>query len=90
MRVIIKGQGRGSVKRFDYQLGDVVRMKKKHPCGSDLWRVMRVGADIRLECQGCSRQILLARPQVDKSARGIVQREPTAQQTANRKEDGCK
>lgn len=42
-------------------IGDVVQMKKKHPCGSSTWRVVRTGADIKLRCLGCDRLIMLDR-----------------------------
>jgi len=42
-------------------LGDVVRLRKPHPCGSSDWTVVRLGADIGLECKGCGRRVLLAR-----------------------------
>ena len=38
---------------MDYQTGDIVITKKKHPCGSDEWEVLRVGADFRIKCMGC-------------------------------------
>ena len=40
-----------------YEIGDVIRMKKKHPCGSYEWEILRVGADFRLKCTGCGHQI---------------------------------
>lgn len=43
-------------------LGDRVQMRKRHPCGGDTWRVVRVGADIGLVCEGCGRRVLLERP----------------------------
>ena len=39
---------------MDYEVGDIVKLKKQHPCGSKEWRILRVGADFRLECMGCS------------------------------------
>ena len=56
-------------------LGDVVRLQKPHPCGSQRWRVVRLGADIGLECAGCARRVLLDRRRleqrfVDFEARG--------------------
>ena len=36
-----------------FEVGDVIRMKKPHPCGSSEWEILRVGADFRLKCQGC-------------------------------------
>ncbi len=42
-------------------LGDIVRLKKKHPCGSNEWQVVRLGADIGIKCVGCDRRVLLER-----------------------------
>ena len=41
------------------QVGDTVQTKKKHPCGSDLWLVTRVGADDKIKCKGCGRVVML-------------------------------
>ncbi|NLG88492.1 MAG: DUF951 domain-containing protein, partial [Clostridiaceae bacterium] len=41
-----------------FKLGDLVEMKKQHPCGSKIWKVVRTGADIRIECQGCRHQVM--------------------------------
>jgi hypothetical protein len=46
---------------IDIKLGDVVRLRKAHPCGSYEWEVVRVGADIGLKCLKCQRRVLLAR-----------------------------
>lgn len=43
-------------------IGDRVQLRRKHPCGSDLWIVVRTGADIGLVCEGCARRVLLERP----------------------------
>lgn len=45
----------------DIRLGDVVRLRKPHPCGADSWRVVRIGAEIGLRCTGCDRKVLLLR-----------------------------
>jgi hypothetical protein len=45
----------------DIKLGDIVRLRKAHPCGSYEWEVVRVGADIGLKCLKCQRRVLLAR-----------------------------
>ena len=55
--------------KFDYEVGDIVRLKKQHPCGSSEWEILRVGADFRLKCMGCGHQIIIARKAVEKSAR---------------------
>ncbi len=52
---------------MDIQVGDIIKLKKQHPCGSKEWEVLRVGADFRLKCCGCEHQIMLPRKQVEKS-----------------------
>lgn len=56
---------------MDYAVGDIVKLKKKHPCGSFEWEVLRVGADFRLKCLGCGHQIMVARKLVEKNTKGI-------------------
>ena len=46
---------------LQYEIGDIVKLKKKHPCGSFEWEILRVGADFRLKCTGCGHQIMIAR-----------------------------
>ena len=48
-------------KEYTYEVGDVVTMKKPHPCGSKEWEILRVGADFRLKCMGCGHQIMIDR-----------------------------
>lgn len=50
--------------RFD--VGDIIKMKKPHPCGSQEWEILRVGADFRLKCMGCGHQIMVPRKLVEK------------------------
>ena len=56
---------------MDVQLGDIVKLKKQHPCGSHEWEVLRVGMDFRLKCTGCGHQIMMPRKQLEKNVRGI-------------------
>ena len=56
---------------MEYKIGDVVRLKKKHPCGSFEWEILRVGADFRLKCLGCGHQIMIARKLVEKNTKEI-------------------
>ena len=56
----------------EISVGDVLQMKKPHPCGSDQWEVLRVGMDFRLKCLGCGRMILLSRGDVMKRMKKIV------------------
>ncbi len=46
---------------LDVELDDILRLRKPHPCGSYEWKVVRLGADIGLECTGCGRRVLLTR-----------------------------
>ena len=56
---------------YEYEVGDIVKLKKPHPCGSFAWEILRVGADFRLKCIGCGHQVMLARRQVEKSTKGL-------------------
>lgn len=56
---------------MDISLGDIIKLKKPHPCGSQEWEVLRVGMDFRLKCMGCGHQVMLARKLVEKNIRGI-------------------
>ena len=56
---------------MDINVGDVVRLKKQHPCGSREWEVLRSGADFRLKCAGCGHQIMSPRSQIEKKIRKI-------------------
>lgn len=58
-----------------FEVGDIVKLKKAHPCGSKEWEILRVGADFRLKCMGCGHQVMMARLSVEKSTRGIVKKE---------------
>ena len=59
---------------MEITLGDVVRLRKKHPCGSDQWQVVRVGADIRIRCLGCGRMVLLQRQTFERRVKALVSR----------------
>ncbi len=50
-----------------YEVGDIVETKKKHPCGSNIWEVVRVGVDFKLKCKGCSHVVMLDREKALKS-----------------------
>lgn len=57
------------IESFD--IGDVVRMKKQHPCGSYDWEIIRVGADVKIKCTGCGRIVMLPRFKFQKNAKKI-------------------
>lgn len=58
----------------DFQIGDVIRLRKAHPCGSYEWEVVRLGADIGIRCLGCSRRVLLARRELERRLKTFVRR----------------
>lgn len=56
---------------MEIHVGDLLRLKKPHPCGSHEWEVLRVGADFRLKCAGCGHQIMIARKLLEKNVKEI-------------------
>ncbi len=55
-----------------YKTGDLITLKKGHPCGENKWEILRTGVDIKLECQGCNRQVWLSRIEFEKRVRRIL------------------
>ncbi|MGQ9512243.1 DUF951 domain-containing protein [Thermodesulfitimonas sp.] len=55
---------------FILRVGDRVRLRKQHPCGSDTWEILRTGVDVRLRCCGCGRIILMPREKLLRNLRG--------------------
>lgn len=56
---------------MNINVGDILTLKKKHPCGSDRWRVTRIGADFKIVCQGCGHELMLSRSKVEKNIKKI-------------------
>lgn len=57
---------------MDIHVGDALKMKKVHPCGSQQWRVLRVGMDFKLRCEGCGHEVMLPRSKVEKNIRRVL------------------
>ena len=57
---------------MNLKVGDIVKLKKKHPCGSYDWKILRVGADFRIKCTGCERQVWLTRRDLEKRIKKII------------------
>ena len=55
-----------------FALGDLLEMKKPHPCGARVMRVMRVGSDMRVVCTGCGREVMLPRAKIEKNIKKVV------------------
>ena len=62
---------RFDMEKYVYEVGDIVKLKKQHPCGSNEWEILRVGADFRLKCIGCGHQIMIARKLVEKNTKEL-------------------
>lgn len=71
--------GSGPLEVF---VGDVVRLRKPHPCGSFEWTVVRLGADIGLRCHGCDHKVLLPRRTLEKRLKAFISRGPGFEQAA--------
>lgn len=56
----------------EYQIGDIVEMSKKHPCGSFRWEILRIGMDIKIKCCKCDRIVMLPRNQFEKRSKKII------------------
>lgn len=61
------------MKEFD--LNDIVETKKTHPCGSNKWEIIRMGADIKIRCTGCDRIVMIPRSKFEKSVKKILKNE---------------
>ena len=75
MQDISQFSGKEEIMALKYEVGDIVKLKKKHPCGAFEWEILRVGADFRLKCVGCGHQIMVPRTLVEKNTRGLRKKE---------------
>ena len=74
-RIVVRPEKSGeTMNQYQYEVGDIVKLKKQHPCGSHEWEILRVGADFRLKCTGCGHQIMIARKQVEKNTKGLTKK----------------
>lgn len=71
---------------MDIEIGDILEMKKEHPCGSRRWEVLRVGMDFRLRCEGCGREVMLPRKKAEKALKKIIRAEHNPAQTEHKEE----
>ena len=65
---------------MELHVGDRIKMKKAHPCGTNDWELLRVGMDIRMKCVGCGHQVMLPRKQVEKGVRGFIEKADQSQE----------
>ena len=59
----------------DYNVGNLAVMKKGHPCGENLWEIIKLGADIRLKCQKCGRIVIIPRIEFNKKVKKVIEKE---------------
>ena len=57
---------------MDVRVGDILKMKKPHPCGSDIWEITRTGADIKIKCCGCGHTVMMSRQDFNKRLKKVV------------------
>lgn len=72
MLAILSRRKRGMEGFMEFQVGDRIKMKKQHPCGTNAWEVLRVGMDFRLRCEGCGHIVMVPRKTVEKGFRGKI------------------
>ncbi|WP_353948805.1 DUF951 domain-containing protein [Sporolactobacillus sp. Y61] len=59
--------------RIAFDLNDIVEMKKVHPCGENRWKVIRMGADIRIKCLGCGHSVMMPRAEFQKKIKKVLE-----------------
>ncbi len=60
---------------MDIHVGDILELKKTHPCGSRQWLVLRVGMDFKLRCMGCGHELMTTRSKAEKSVKKVIHEE---------------
>ena len=60
---------------MEFNVGQVIKMKKPHPCGANEWEILRVGMDFRLKCKGCDHQVMVPRKLVEKNFKGFIEQQ---------------
>lgn len=60
------------MERKQFVLHDIVEMKKPHPCGSNEWKIIRLGMDIRIKCTGCNHSVLIPRKEFEKKIKKVI------------------
>jgi len=60
------------MKELKYELGTLVVMKKGHPCGANEWKIVRLGADVKIECTKCNRVVMMPRIEFNKKIKKVI------------------
>lgn len=70
------------MERKQFELGDVVQMKKPHPCGTNEWEIIRMGMDIRIKCVHCRHSVLIPRPEFERKMKKVLRSKQQADEGA--------
>lgn len=73
--MVLMGKKRGEVNNMEakkFSLNDIVEMKKQHPCGTNKWKIIRMGADVRIKCEGCQHSVMIPRREFEKKMKKIL------------------
>ncbi|QAY67506.1 DUF951 domain-containing protein [Paenibacillus protaetiae] len=76
------------MERKQFELGDIVQMKKPHPCGTNEMEIIRMGMDIRIKCVGCKHSVLVPRVKFEKSMKKVLRSAADAGQQSGRTDNG--
>ena len=68
----LKNGGDFSMEEKEFALNDVVEMKKQHPCGTNRWKIIRMGMDVRIKCEGCEHSVLIPRREFSRKMKKIL------------------
>jgi len=60
------------MERKQFGLGDIVQMKKPHPCGTNAWKVIRMGMDVRIKCTGCDHSVMIPRLEFERKMKKVL------------------
>lgn len=60
------------MEQKEFALNDVVEMKKAHPCGVNRWKIIRMGMDVRIKCEGCSHSVLIPRREFSRKMKKVL------------------
>lgn len=66
------GIGGIGMETKEFGLNDIVEMKKAHPCGTNRWKIIRLGMDIRIKCEGCSHSVMIPRKEFTRKMKKIL------------------
>lgn len=62
------------MNKKEYDLNDIVEMKKPHPCGANAWKIIRLGMDIRIKCTGCNHSVLIPRKEFESKLKKVIEK----------------